>query len=151
MVEIWLNKRESHTVYEMLKLSQYYRLSTLFIKILNVKNETFFVLSSLYATWCDANANPWQILKLTLETEHRIVDEMWAFARNAMHSTTNILLYQTIRYNAMRVFRLCAVPFVCEFERKWRASCMKQALIAEKKTFTKRKSWNSASMLTAKF
>lgn len=62
-------------------------------KIPNVKMKLFFVLSSFYAMGCDANASSWQILKLTLETEHRIVNGMWTFAGNAIHSQRRTYCY----------------------------------------------------------
>lgn len=125
-------------------------------KILKVKNETFFVLSSLYAMYCDANASSWQTLKLTFKRAHRTSTSKWNVninrERQILYNIHTAIPHHTMLCDTCIWIVCCAV--VCEVERKWRTPCMKcekQAHTAEKKTFTKRESWNSASMLTAKF
>lgn len=53
-------------------------------------------------------------------TEHRIVNGMWTFAGNAIHSSTSILLCQTIRYDTMRYVYLGCVlcRAVCVWSRE---------------------------------
>lgn len=75
----------------------------------------------------DANASSWQILKLTLETEHRTPkDSKWNVnicrERHTHTRRRNILLCRTIRYDTMRYVYIwvvcCAVPFACEVGRE---------------------------------
>lgn len=113
-------------------------------KISNVKNETFSVLSSLCALWCDANANSWQILKLTRKkthTAHQIVDEMLIFRGRERQTLDN--KHTAIPYDTMRYMYLGCVSCRCVWIKSKMESSVYETRIsstysAKKKTFTKR-------------
>lgn len=90
------------------------------------KMKLFFVLSSLYAMWCDVNADSWQMLKLTRKTAHSTPNSRWNVnigrERHTLYNKHTAIPYDTMQY----VYLGC-VPCRCVWiKRKWRAPCMKR-------------------------